>query len=216
VASGGAIPAGAQGVDVDVARVADTFFMRVVGINTVDVRTSGTALTARQDSMPAGLLLPIAMSPPENMTTGEIYDITDGKDGPGNFGWLSWDGSNDANTLVNSICTPNNPPLTVPVDIDGAPGKMNKKAGRDCLDEYIANGTRVLIPLWDGSDVGNGSHAEYHIIGFAAFILTDRSQPAVDNIQGAFQEYYPILSVSGGFGTEPQPGDATYFIGLIR
>jgi hypothetical protein len=213
---GGSIPADAQGVQVDVHRHPTTFFMRIIGQEQIDVATKATALTADQTTVPPGVLLPIGMSPPDTLEPGQIYDITDGKNGPGNFGWLSWYDSNDANSLVNSICTPDNPELTVPVNVPGAPGKMNKKEGRDCLDEYIANGTTVLIPIWDGSDVGNGSHSVYRIIGFAAFVLTARSQPAVDNIQGAFQRYYPLATVPAGFGTQPQPGSTTYFLSLVR
>ena len=216
VTNGGSIPSLAQGVRVAVDRHPGTFFMRIIGQATIDVATSATALTADQPTLPPGVLLPIGMAPPANPQPGQVYNITDGKNGPGNFGWLSWNGAPDANTLVTSICTPNNPELTVPVNIPGAPGKMNKIQGRDCLDKYIADGTTVLIPIWDGSDVGNGSNAVYRIIGFAAFVLTARSQPAVDNIQGVFQRYYPLATIPAGAGTQPQPGKTTYFLALVR
>jgi Flp pilus assembly protein TadG len=216
VTTGGSIPSHAQGVQVAVTRHPETFFMRIIGQTTLDVGTSATALTASSPDVPPGVLLPIGMAPPTDIEPGDVYDITDGRVGPGNFGWLSWTGANDAGTLTDSICTPDNPELTVPVNIEGGPGTMNRREGRDCLDEYIANGTTVLIPIWDGEDVGNGSHSVYHIIGFAAFILTSRSQPAVDNIQGVFQRYYPLATVPAGFDTEPEPGDPTYFLALIR
>ncbi len=212
---GGAIPPTAQGVKVEVGQPSETQFMRLIGITDVQVSTSAVALTASMPTIPPGVLLPAAMSPPNTMVPGEIYDITDGLDGPGNFGWLSWNDDNDANTLVESICTPNNPEITVPFYIPGAPGAMNKKEGRDCLDEYIANGTPILIPIWDGTHPGNGSGAEYKIIGFASFVLTSRDQPAVKNIQGAFQEYFPLLTVPAGFNP-PSSDDPTYFLGLVR
>ena len=54
----------------------------------------------------------------------EASDLTDGKDGPGGFGWLSWDGSNSANALSDSICEPSNPPFSLdsPFDSQGAYG----------------------------------------------------------------------------------------------
>jgi len=157
-----------------------------------------------------------AWRPPPTRSRARSTTSPTARNGPGNFGWLSWNGAPDANTLVTSICTPNNPELTVPVNVPGAPGKMNKIQGRDCLDKYIADGTTVLIPIWDGSDVGNGSNAVYRIIGFAAFILTARSQPAVDNIQGVFQRYYPLATIPAGVGTQPVPGKTTYFLALVR
>jgi hypothetical protein len=111
---------------------------------------------------------------------------------------------------------PDNPEITVPANVPGAPGKKNSSDLRDCLDEYIGDGTVVLIPIWDGADVGNGSNSTYHIVGFAAFTLSWHSQPAVDNIRGIFHEFYPLPTVPAGLGTEPSPDDVTYFLGLVR
>ena len=57
--------------------------------------------------------------------------------------------------------------------------------------------------------------ASARIIGFAAMVLTYRSQPAVDNIQGAFLEFYPLTTVPAGYHP-PSADDVTYFLGLIR
>ena len=64
---------------------------------------------------------------------------------------------------------------------------------------------------------GNGNNAAYHITGVASFVLTSRSQPAIDNIQGYFVEYYPYPDVPGGASAPPPgPQDTTYFIGLVK
>jgi hypothetical protein len=215
VIDGGTIPASAQGVKVTVDRPSPTQFMRIIGIDQVAVSTQAVALTASPPTIGPGVLLPIAMSPHVNMEPGDIYNLTDGMDGPGNFGWLSWTGANAANILSESVCNPDNPEITVPTYIPGNPGKKNRQDLRDCLTEYIDNGTTVLIPIWDGTHPGNGNNAQYRIIGFAAFKLTYRSQPAVDNIQGAFVEYFPLPTVPAGFHP-PSPASATYFLGLIR
>ena len=48
-------------------------------------------------------------------------------------------------------------------------------------------------------------------------MLTSRSQPAIDNIQGYFVEYYPYPDVPGGVSAPPPgPQDTTYFIGLVK
>jgi Flp pilus assembly protein TadG len=215
VVNGGAIPATAQGVKVSVEKPSPTQFMRIIGLDEVPVSTSGVALTADPPTIGPGVLLPIAMSPEVAMVPGEVYNLTDGKDGPGNFGWLSWTDDNAAGVLADSICTPDNPEITVPTYIPGAPGKKNKGDLRGCLDEYIADGTTVLVPIWDGTHPGNGENAEYRIVGFAAFVLTYTSQPAVDNIQGAFVEYFPLTTVPAGF-SPPSAGSVTYFLGLVR
>ena len=215
VVNGGTIPVTTQGVEVTVDRPSPTQFMRIIGIDVVAVETSATALTARLPTLPAGVLLPVAMSPPTAMVPGEVYNITDGMDGPGNFGWLSWTGDNAANILSNSVCNPDNPEITVPLYVPGNPGKKNRADLRDCLQDYIDNGTTILIPIWDGTHPGNGNNAQYRIIGFAAMVLTHISQPAVDNIQGAFIEFYPLPTVPAGF-SPPGANDTTYFLGLIR
>ena len=156
---------------------------------------------------------------------GQIYDLTDGKDAPGGFGWLSWDGSNSAGALAASLCTPNNPPFSLdsPFDSPGAydgfigtnpatgetwfpidPGKTNASSVRACLDGWITSGATVLVPIYD-LVTGNGNNAAYHLTGVAAFVLTSREQPAVDNIQGYFVEYYQYTDVPGGLGSQP-PG----------
>lgn len=215
VADGGTIPLTAQGVRVTVDEPIETQFMRIVGMATVDVDAAAVSLTASPPTIGPGVLLPIAMAPPEDMVTGEVYNITDGMDGPGNFGWLSWTGANAANILSASVCNPDNPEITVPTYVPGNPGKKNRADLRACLDTYIEEERTVLIPIWDGTHPGNGNNAQYRIVGFAAMVLTYRSQPAVDNIQGMFLNYYPLVTVPAGYNP-PSSQDVTYFLGLVR
>ena len=78
------------------------------------------------------------------------------------------------------------------------------------------SGATVLLPIYD-LVTGNGNNAAYHITGVASFVLTSRSQPAIDNIQGYFVEYYPYPDVPGGASAPPPgPQDTTYFIGLVK
>ena len=253
--SGAGIPAGSLGVRVGVTRTPGAIIGRVLGFDTWTVSTEATAIAAKPSSFPGGTLLPIALcgwfdashsncdqahESPSNaidFQKGQIYDLTDGKDAPGGFGWLSWDGSNSAGALATSLCGPNNPPFSLdsPYDDPGSyggyigtnpatgetwfpvdPGKTNASAVRACLDGWISSGATVLIPIYDVvTGVGNG--AAYHLTGVAAFVITSREQPAVDNIQGTFVQYYSYTDVPGGLGTEPPgPGDITYFIGLVR
>lgn len=249
-----AIPANVLGVRVDVTQTPGTIVGRVLGLVSWTVSTEGTAITEKAGG-PAGTTLPIAIcgwkntagtdcvqasNSPSNAVVfqkGQIYDLTDGKDAPGGFGWLSWDGSNSAGALADSICSPNNPDfsLDTPYDSPGSyggtigtnpatgetwfpidPGKSNSSSVRACLDGWINSGATILVPIYD-LVTGNGNNAAYHITGVAAFVLTSREQPAVDNIQGYFVEYYPLAGVPGGAGSVgPDPGDATYFVGLVK
>ena len=217
----GAIPGGAQGVKVTVTREPGTFFVRVAGQDTWDVVTSATALTAHLDGLPPAGVLPIAVDPPNNnFQPGGVYQLTAGKDGPGNFSWLSWDGSNDANALADSICNPNNPAMSFypPPWVTGDPGKTNaggNQGVRDCVDSWIQEGATVLIPTWSASR-GQGNHFEFQITGLVAMVITSRGQPAIDSITARFVEYYPLPSIEAGYGGPPVPGDGVFFLGLVR
>lgn len=245
VGPGSGVPGSALGVRVGVTRTPDALVGRIFGIASWTVSTEGTALTAKPSSLSTGILLPIALCGWKSVITsndcvqasgpgnaidfqyGQIYDLTDGKDAPGGFGWLSWDGSNSSGALAASLCTPNNPGFTLDSPYDDPhsggeiwfpidPGKTNSSAVRNCLDKWITNGSTVLVPIYDLVE-GGGNGGQYHVTGVAAFVITSREQPAVDNIQGYFVEYYPYANVPGGATAQPpDAGDTTYFIGLVR
>jgi Flp pilus assembly protein TadG len=220
----------ALGVMVDVHRTPKTFLLGLMGMASWDVNTTATAVTGQPTGAPAGQLLPIAMT---QMPTqeGTIYALTSGSNGPGNFGWLSWDGSNSAGSLATSICTPNNPGFNLPAQFPGDPGKTNASDVRDCLQYWVDNHQTVLIPIVVASndpsappgcstgDNGNGFH--YCIVAIAAFVLTSYSQPAVDQINGRFVGTIPYSmngnsSVPGGVTQPPTPNSTLYFLGLAQ
>lgn len=251
------IPTGSLGVLVSATRPVNAILGKVIGFSTWNVSTDAAAIAARPTTLPTGIMLPIAVCGWSNATgddcaqatnapapgnfidfqTGQVYDLTDGKDAPGGFGWLSWDGSNAAGALADAICTPQNPQFSLdsPYDNPGSyggvigtnpstgetwfpidPGKSNKNTVRSCLDKWIQSGATVLVPIYD-LVTGNGNNAAYHITGVAAFVLTSREQPAVDNIQGYFVEYYSFTNVPGGATSNPpDPSDQTYFLGLVK
>ena len=137
---------------------------------------------------------------------GALYSLTSGSNGPGNFGWVSWDGSNSAGSLATSLCTPNNPPLEkLPYEFPGDPGATNADAVRACLQKWVDNQQTVLIPIVLPSGLpanqyppscqtgGNGNNFSYCIVAIAAFVLTAYDQPAVDMITGRFVGSVPVL-----------------------
>lgn len=251
------VPTGSVGVRVGVTRSPAAIVGRVIGRDSWQVSTTGTALTGKDSQVGGGTLLPIALcgygtvglneceeadgTNAVEFLPGQIYDLTDGKDGPGGFGWLTWLGSDSAPVLNASVCEADNPPFTLdsPTDPPGdwefgdlpgtnpadgetwfpaGNGKMNTSGMRACLDKWIDSGATVLIPIYDTlSSKPSGQDLAYHIVGVAAFILTAREQPAVDQIQGTFVEYFPLGEVPGGAGWEPpSPDDTTTFIGLVQ
>lgn len=215
--SGDALPSGAVGVRVNIHREPGTFLASMANIDYWNIDTQAIAIANQPTTAPPGQLLPIALK--ENTGTpyvpGQVYDLTDGKDVPGGFGYLAWAGTNDPNSLRDSICTPNNPPFAMPTTFPGDPGKSNSTGVRACLDQWISSGQTVLIPIYS-TIVGPGNAQTYTIIGVAAFVLTSRAQPAVDNIQGYFVEIYPYTSVPGGGGQAPSENSTSYQLSLVQ
>ena len=221
VTASGAIPAGAQGVTVTTDREQETFFIRVIGMNEWDVAAKATAMTSQLADPPPGILIPIGVFDADYEANRE-YTLTEGYEGPGNFGWISWLGSPSAPTLADSLCNPNNPAFTFPTWFDGATGMMNSSAIRACLDGYIENQTVVYVPIWRQTNDRPGSNLQYEIVQVAAFVLTGYDQHAA-NVEGRFVEFYSYPSVPAGYGeppcsatTDPDCNERTNFIGLVE
>jgi len=219
VTAAGGIPAGAQGVRIETETFTDTFFMRVVGIDEMDVAVDATAMTSSLlNESPAGILLPIAAFD-SDYQTGIEYELTAGDEGPGNFGWLSWLGPVNTGTLANSLCNLDNPAMTFPVWVHGATGTMNANAVRDCMDHWL--GSTVLIPIWAQTNDRGGSNLDYEIRTLGAFVLEGYDTHA-NKVTGHFVDFYALPGVPAGYGSPPCPPTSpscstrTNFIGLTR
>jgi Flp pilus assembly protein TadG len=216
-----AVPLNALGVRVGVRRRPGTFVVGLAGIKSWDVNTQATAVAEVPNTIPVGALLPIALK--DDGTAGQAYqpgqvvDLTDGKDTPGGFGYIAWAGTNDPNSLENSICSPDNPTFTLPATFAGDPGKSNSSGVRACLDKWISPpGQTILIPIYD-IVTGPGNNAVYRIVAVAQFVIASRGQPAVDNIRGYFVGTYNVDPIPGGLGSRPPTADDTsMYFGLVR
>jgi Flp pilus assembly protein TadG len=220
----------ALGVKVDVTKTPQTYLLGVMGKTSWTVQTTATSVTGQPTGAPPNVLLPIAMVAPTTMAEGSIYALTSGSNGPGNFGWLSWDGSNTAGALATSLCTPNNPGFTLPYVFPGDPGVTNASDVRACLQDWV--GKTVLIPIVeavndDPTDVnhcdtgGQGNGFRYCVIAIAAFVVTGYTQPAVDQINGLFNGTVPYSingnsNVPGAITQPPTPGSNFYYLGLAQ
>ena len=218
----------ALGVTVSVTKTPATYFLGVIGQSTWTVNTVATAITGKLPGAPGGQLLPIGLTELPTQE-GAIYALTSGSLGPGNFGWVSWDGSNSAGSLATSLCTPNNPPFTLPAQFPGDPGKTNASAVRACLQYWVDNKQTVLIPIVLKSNDpnappgcstgGNGNNFNYCIVAIAAFVITGYDQPAVDQINGRFVGTIPYsvggnANVPGPITSPPDEGSVLYALGL--
>ena len=220
----------ALGVKVDVTQTPATFLLGIIGQGSWNVQTTATALTGKVNGAPGGQLLPIALVSPPTMLEGSTYAITSGSNGPGNFGWMAWTGSNSPGPLATSICTPNNPGFTLPAEFPGDPGKSNSSGVRACLQQWVDSGATVLIPIVlktnDPANTpgcttggGGGNGFSYCIVGIAAFVLTGFTQPAVDEISGRFVGTMPYSigsTVPGGVTAPPDSASSFYLIGLTQ
>jgi hypothetical protein len=225
---GAILGAKALGIQVDVRTQPRTFFLGVFGQGSWDVRTSATAMTGALTSVPPNGLLPIALVDGQALNPGTIYSLTAGANGPGNFGWVSWDGSNNAGALATSICDPNNPSFALPYQFTGDPGKTNADDVRACLQQWVSNQQTILIPIvWAPNDPlapagcstgAQGNNFTFCIKSVVSFTVTGYSQPAVDQIEGRFDStisYSTGDTVPQGITSPPMAGQ-TNVLGLAR
>ena len=222
----------AIGVKVDVTRTPRTYFLGVIGQSTWTVGATATAIAGRPSSAPAGQLLPIGfVDPGADISTTTITALTNGMDGPGNFGWLSWTGSNTAGELATSLCTPNNDAFSLPRQFPGDPGKTNATDVRACLQQWVDNQETVLIPIVyrEGDPAapagcktgGSGNNFTFCIKAIASFKISGFAQPAVDQINGMYQGTIPYSAfgepnVPGGVRVPPSATDKFYVFGLAQ
>jgi hypothetical protein len=128
-----------------------------------------------------------------------LTDILNGEQA-GNFGWLTWTGSNSTPNLIASLTPPGNSDTyinphnssdhTVSVGdwVEGKPGVSNAKGVRDALD--VLTMMDIVVPVWDVTQ-GNGAHAEYHITAFATVHILGYHLPGQDKLSAQFLGYTP-------------------------
>lgn len=196
----GSVPNDSKGVSVTVKSTFNTFFLSVVnitsGATSAGAKASFAPLQTPDSIQP--LAVPCTQSELSRcFTFGQQYDIFEGT-GPGQFGWLSWNGDHNTpytiemlkvpnNTLSGyqdpkNICPKGNIAAThngVPCWVWGNPGIGNAKGIKDELDKWIARGGQgkpMIVIIYDQAE-GSGNNTKYRIKGFAAFTLVDYNLP---------------------------------------
>lgn len=126
-----------------------------------------------------------------------ITNIAEGQTS-GNFGWLSWTGANNLNTLVASLTPPGNSHAYVNPDngndhtlsvgdwVRGVPGTKNGQALRNALDQLKTQD--IVLPVWANSQ-GQGANLRYQVVTFALVRLTDYQLPGKNRLSLRFLGY---------------------------
>jgi hypothetical protein len=149
-------------------------------------------------------LYPIALSQAmlNGADEGDILDDIWNGGQPGNFGWLTWNGSNNVPSLIASLTPPGNSHIYENPDdpddhivsigdwVEGKPGVSNAIGVRNALDNLI--GLEIVVPVWNVTQ-GNGANAEYRVSGFAIVRLLDYHLPGQDRITAQFISYTNCL-----------------------
>ncbi len=162
------------GIRVQTSTNVATWFARAVGVNTIPV-----AATSEAGFLPvwgAGNLLPMAVCKADvHVGAGEVTLLWDDTmSGPGNFGWLSWDGTQSLPYLEQNIRHPEYSGVwQIGDDIPGHTGTHCNPL-EDALALWVNQ--EVVIPLYGTSSgicetSGNGSNLTYRVTGFGDFLL---------------------------------------------
>ncbi len=195
---------GIAGVMVTSTTAFNTFFLNVLGVRSGTVSAKAKAIFGAPNNVTnVSPIMPQCLVPnPTSMldcgfkNDGTIYDLWDGG-GPGNFGWATWNNTNDPKTdpvcssgggsgtplLCENLvhpermqythkCNPD-PDSTVSLGdcVDGLTGVKNANDVRDALNALIANQTKMLVPIW-AQATDSGGNLSYKVVSFATFVVT--------------------------------------------
>jgi Flp pilus assembly protein TadG len=183
-------------IKVHVAKPAEGFFSKVFGVDSVN---EGASATARVAGMKSALYVaPIVVNQQHPMLTGcngpcfgSSYQTTipvSQTGAPGAFGLVNLDpqsgGTSGASTLANWIENGFDKYLDIGNYASDPGVKFNSNQIQDAMTARI--GTEMLFPVYD-TLTGQGSNAQYHIIGWVGFYVTGVDKQGNNgNVSGYF------------------------------
>jgi len=202
LAQNGADPGNSTMLVVDGAEVhvvarqdAPTFFSGSVGLATIPVGAEAKAMVG--ELMSSGGLMPFVVER-DLWQLGTTVVLWDGSGGPGNFGWIRWEGQTPSTPVLRyNIDHPEESDVVSIGDyVAGHPG-VSFGAVRSNLEAWI--GEDVTVILYDpGEVVGSGANLQYRVAGFARFRITGvYSLGSNSEIRGIFQEYIKLGGTPG-------------------
>ncbi|MCC6156151.1 MAG: hypothetical protein IT367_20465, partial [Candidatus Hydrogenedentes bacterium] len=126
-----------------------------------------------------------------------LIDIYNGTQ-PGNFGWLTWQGSPSVPALVTSLTPPGNSStyvnpyyasdrsISIGDWVQGSPGVANASEVRTALDTLMQQD--IVVPVWDSTEA-QGNNANYRVSNFARVRITSYQLPNQNRISATFLGY---------------------------
>ncbi len=182
-------------VHVVARKEAATFFSASVGLTAIPVSAQATALVG--ELMSSGGLMPFVVEK-GLWELGTAVVLWDGSGGPGNFGWVRWEGQTPSTPVLRyNIDHPEESDVVSIGDyVAGHPG-VSFGAVRSNLEAWI--GEEVTVILYDPAEVtGSGANLQYRVAGFARFRITGvYSLGSNSEIHGVFQEYIKLGGTPG-------------------
>jgi hypothetical protein len=173
---------------VEGSRPAPGFFAKVFGVDSVTVNARAKARAGYPAA--AKWVAPIVVNvkheklqkcpddpPCKDDTSLEYYHLKNNgaqNDGAGSFGFINLTGDNGvgSNELGNWISEGFDQFLEVNQDYLVSTGNPFSSTNiKGALDEKVKEGDILLFPVYDKL-TGTGNNAKYHIVGFAAFVIT--------------------------------------------
>jgi len=204
-------------IKVTIKKPAQGIFTRLFGVSSINVGSKATARTALISS--AKYVAPIVvknMHPKLLGTSGcPCFDSANtttiplGRNGaPGAFDLLNLDGSRGGTSpgiLADWMLKGYDGYLDIGQYYSDPGAKWDSSQMHDALDQRI--GTTLLFPVYDDL-IGNGSNAQYHVIGWVGFhLLSYEARGSSGSITGYFTEViWSGLQATSGSGQPPNFG----------
>lgn len=168
-------------------------FSGLFGIDAIEVEANANA--AFGQLYESGNLMPFVVEEDQWVLNQPVV-LWGERNGPGNFGWVRWNGQNPSTpTLEYNIDNPSqSDTVTIGGQISGHPG-VSFAPVQDNLDAWI--GKTVTVILYDAEEVqGNGNNLTYTARGFAHFVITGTySHGNHSEIYGSFVKYVTFAGV---------------------
>jgi hypothetical protein len=205
-------------IKVSLSRPEPGFFAKVFSIDSVTVATHAAARTGivsqAQYAAPFGidkrqLELQCAPNPCSNPTTLDLQKV-----GPGAFRILNIDGSRGGTgppTLAQWVQSGFDGMMPLGWYYSDSGAKFNSSQVRGAMN--IRLGDELLFPVYD-EIIGNGANFQYHVIGWAGFVVTSFSGNGnTGDINGHFTKF-----IAQGLQGEPpsNPAFGTYAVQLTE